>query len=174
LPRIRGGLLPQKRRLIAPRPRHGGKHMRQEGRLVTPIARSRPQIPRQQIRTIGFDQQALGGDIAHQLQQMRAAALIADPAGNPDVQPQIQVSVKRSAIAREAVHYGVAQQIAARPDHRQKTCVGVPFMQKQRQAGAPRMFQVPFKHPLLLAAGREIAKEIQARFPDRHHLGRGP
>jgi len=105
---------------------------------------------------------------------MRATALIADPAGDSNVQPQIQVSVKRGAIAREAVHHRVAQQVAASTDHWQKPRVGVPFMQKQRQTGARRLFQMPLENPFLLTAGRKIAKEIQARFPDRHHLGRVP
>ena len=70
------------------------EHVRQIHRLVAAALRFRLQIARQQIGRVGFDQQPVGGNVPHHLTQMQAAALIADPARDADMQIQIEIGAR--------------------------------------------------------------------------------
>src|SRR5438874_11616703 len=61
--------------------RHGPCDVRQERGLVAPRLRLRPQVAGGQVWGVRFEEKPIGGNIPHQLKEMRAAALVADPAG---------------------------------------------------------------------------------------------
>src|SRR5688572_17528982 len=87
----------------AERARDGFQDVRQERRLVAPRLRLRLEISRRKVGRVGLEQQPLARDLAHQLEQVRAAALVADPAGDADVQAEVEISLQLPALAREAV-----------------------------------------------------------------------
>jgi uncharacterized Tic20 family protein len=75
---------------IAPVARDFLGDVRQERRLVASVLRHRLERARQQIGRVGLDHQPIGGDVLHQLAQVRAAPLVAQPAGDADVPVAIQ------------------------------------------------------------------------------------
>ena len=79
----------------------GAGHVGQEGRLVAARSRAIGEIARGEVGSVGLDQQAARGDEADQGPQLLAAALVADPAGDADVEIERQVALQRGA--REAV-----------------------------------------------------------------------
>src|SRR5688572_5453918 len=87
--------------------RDGFQDMREEGGLVAPRLRLRLEISRREVGRVGLQQQPLARDLAHQLEQVRAAALVADPAGDADVQAEVEISLQLLALAGEAVGNGV-------------------------------------------------------------------
>src|SRR5699024_3308491 len=74
-------------RLVACR-RQGLEYIGQVGRLVAPGFGPWSNRAGRQIRTIGFDHQAVVGDASNTVEQVLTAALVANPAGDADVQIQ--------------------------------------------------------------------------------------
>src|SRR6185503_6321499 len=85
--------------------RDRAKNVRQKGGLVAPRLRLRPQIARREVGSVGLEQQPVARDLAHQLEQMLSAALVADPAGDADIQAEAEVGLQLFALAGEAVGY---------------------------------------------------------------------
>src|SRR5919108_1851715 len=77
--------------------------VREKRRLVAPRFRLRLHVARREVRRIGFDEQPLALDFAHELEEVPPAALVADPAGDADVEAEIEVSTKFLAAAGKAV-----------------------------------------------------------------------
>ncbi|MCY1464699.1 hypothetical protein D9M71_827610 [compost metagenome] len=63
---------------------------------------------------------------------MRAPALVADPAGNADVQVEVEVAEQRLLLPGEAVHHRGRQLVAEVAQDLQQTLAGVAFVQKNR------------------------------------------
>ncbi|MNC66944.1 hypothetical protein D3C75_1173990 [compost metagenome] len=82
------------------------QYFRQVRRLIATVLRLRAQAAGQQIGRIAFKHQASTGNLAHQRVQVRAPAFIADPAGDADVQVQIEVTEQRLLFTGEAMHHG--------------------------------------------------------------------
>src|SRR5690348_14719653 len=85
----------------AERTRDGVENMRQEGGLVAPRLRLRPQAPRREIGRVGLEQQPVARNVLYQLEQVFAAPLVADPAGDADVQPEIEIGMQLRFLAGE-------------------------------------------------------------------------
>ncbi|MNN75482.1 hypothetical protein D3C81_1917880 [compost metagenome] len=83
---------------------------------------------------------------------MRAPALVADPAGNADVQVQIEVAEQRFLFAGEAVHHGGGQLIAIVAQDFQQALTGITFVQKHGQLQFDRHRQMFFEDFFLLRA----------------------
>src|SRR5947209_6659120 len=97
----------------AERARHGLQYVRQESGLVAPRLRLRPHVAGRQVRRIGLEQQAIARDVAHERKQMLPAALVADPAGDADVEPELDIGVELVLLAGKAVRNGARRAIAA-------------------------------------------------------------
>ena len=69
---------------------------------------ARLQITRQQVGRVGFEQQAARPECAAAARQVRAAPLIADPAGDADRQPEFQIGLEFRCARREAVRDATA------------------------------------------------------------------
>src|SRR6185503_2385701 len=87
-------------------PGDGIQYMREEGRLVAPRLGLGPEIARRQVGRIGFQQQSVRGDLLDEVEQVLAAALVADPARDADVKTELHVSAQLVSLAGEAVRDG--------------------------------------------------------------------
>ncbi|MNR16989.1 hypothetical protein D3C85_1336250 [compost metagenome] len=83
---------------------------------------------------------------------MRAPALITNPAGDADVQIQIEVAEQRRLFPGEAVHHGSGQLIAVVAQDFQKTLTGIPLVQEHRHLQFNGHRQVFFQDFFLLWA----------------------
>ena len=101
---------------------------------------------------------------------MFASALITQPAGQADVQVEIEIAVERLALTGETVHDGVTDIVAPVLEHLEHLATGVTFMQKQRQACLGGQRQLRFERSGLFGGGREVAIEVEATFPHRDDL----
>ena len=110
----------------------------------------------------------------HQFTQLQAAALIADPAGDADVQPQFQAGVEFAARAREAVRDAVHMAAALLAQQRRKIIVGVALVEEQRLAASCSPLQLPGKGAQLGRAWREVAVVVEAAFAHGHDFGLFP
>ena len=75
---------------ILPVQRNLSQDFGQESRLVEALLWLRTKAARQQIGCVAFEHQAAFGDVAYQRVKMGAAALVANPARDTDVQVQIR------------------------------------------------------------------------------------
>src|SRR6185436_184431 len=116
--------------------------VRQESGLVAPRARLRTQVSRREVGRIGLDQQAVARNLAHELQQVPAAPLVADPAGNPYIEPEVQVRAQLVLLAGEAMRDRGRQSTAARSQHFGEARVRVTRMQEERLAELARKIEL--------------------------------
>ncbi len=103
---------------------------------------------------------------------MRAAALVADPAGDADGQIQLQIALQLRGRTGETMGDAAHQGGAVFAHDGDEIIVGIAFVQEHRFAHPRRQFQLLVKGALLDLARRQVAKVIEAAFPHRHHLGR--
>ena len=61
---------------------------------------------------------------------MGTAPFVADPAGNADMQVQIQVAIQRGLVGCEAMHHGRRQSITEVPQDAHQGIAGVALMQE--------------------------------------------
>ena len=111
---------------------HAVEHLDQVGRLVAPVLRLRPQAARQQVGRVAFQHETADRDLAYQIMQVGAAALVVDPAGDADVQVEVEVAIQRPALAGETMYYGGRQAIAEVAQDRQQALAGVAFVEEHR------------------------------------------
>src|SRR3989440_6666806 len=62
-----------------------------------------PEIARREVRRVGLEEQPVARDLAHQLEQVPAAPLVADPAGDADVEAEVEVGLQLLLAAGKAV-----------------------------------------------------------------------
>lgn len=147
--------------------------MRQVRRLIPPRLRLGGQVARQQIRSIGLEQQPIGSDLTHERQQVGATPLVADPPGDADRQVHLQVGHELLVRARKTVRDPTDQRRAVLPQNRYKIRVCVTLVQKNRLAHARGELQLAVKCLLLHGARRKVAKVIQSAFAHRNNLWQG-
>lgn len=107
----------------------------------------------------------------HQLAQVQAAALVAQPAGDPDVPILVEVVEQLLASAREAMHHRRADLPVELLHDRHEIRVRVALVQEQRLAGVGGDLQLHLERTSLRGARRKIAEVIQAAFAHRDHFG---
>src|SRR5690606_12929420 len=110
---------------FAPMQRDFTQDFGEEGRLVLAALRFGAQGARQQVGRVGFEHQPSLGNLSYQRLQVSASAFVADPAGDADVQVEIQVGIERALLASEAVHHGRAEVITEGSQYLHQTLVGV-------------------------------------------------
>src|SRR5688500_6059329 len=144
--------------------------MWQEARFIAPTARPRVQVARQKIRRVGSEQQAIGGYAPPELAQMQAAALVADPAGDADVEPEPQVIIELCVVAREAMRDTAREPrpVLAQDSHERR--VRVALMQENGLAAIDCELELAAENALLVGMRGEVAEIVQAAFADRANL----
>src|SRR6185503_19316765 len=146
------------------RPGDGIQYMREEGRLVAPRLGLGPEIARRQVGRIGFQEQPVRGDLFDEVEQVLAAALVADPARDADVKTELHVSAQLVSLAGEAVRDG-ASYAMVREDFG-KPGMRIARMQEKRLAQRQPELELRDEPLLLVGVRRVVAVEIQAALAD--------
>src|SRR6478736_1371609 len=87
--------------------RYGLGNVREERRLVAARFRLRTHVARREVGRVGLEEQPIGGNVAHELEQVRAAALVANPARDADVEAEVEVGVQLVLLAGEAMRHRI-------------------------------------------------------------------
>src|SRR6266705_4332000 len=112
-------------------PGHGLHDMGEKGGLVAPRPGLWLEVARREIGRVGLDEKPVARDLAHQLEQVPAAALVADPAGDADVQAELEAGAQLVAPAGEAMGDGLLY--FERLQDLGKTRMRVPRMQRSEE-----------------------------------------
>src|SRR6185312_16766609 len=137
------------------------RDMPQVCRLVAARGGLALQLARQQIRRIGFDHQTLGGYVAHEREQMRAAALIADPARDADREAEPQIFFELRARAGEAVRDASHERAPMLAHYRGEIRMRIALMQEYRLADPGGELQLAREGAALDIARAEVAVVIE-------------
>lgn len=132
--------------------------------FITPALWLGFQIARQQIGRIRLNDQPVGGNLSHHLAQVQAASFVADPAGDADVQVEIQIGTDFVHAGREAMRDTTHQARAVLLQDRDEIFVGVALMQEYRFAQRNRQLQLAAKCVALRVARREIPEIVEPAF----------
>src|SRR6185312_12232733 len=131
------------------RSRHCDSDVSQERRLIPAPCRLGMEVAREQIGPVGLQQQAVGGDFLHQRQQVCAAALVTDPAGDADRQIQLEVAQQLRLSTCEAVRDSTDELRAMLPQDRDEVLVRIPLVQKYRLADSRCQLELAMKRTAL-------------------------
>ncbi len=141
--------------------------MRQKSRLIAAQLGLRAQVARREIGRIGLEQQALVRNVAHQLEQVRAAALVADPAGDADMEAEVEIGVQLVLLAGEAMRHRLAHAMVAQDLG--KARMRVARVQEEGLAQLQAELELRDEPFLLVGMRRVVAVEVEAAFADGHH-----
>lgn len=155
-----------------PERRHRLHDPGQERRLIPPAHRWRFGGRRQQERGIGLDHQPFGRDHGHALAQRGATALISHPAGDAEVQIQLDTGLDHRLIAGKAVKDGIRERIAMLAEDGEEVSRRVALVEKDRMTVIRSQSQLSGKSRALIGARREIAVIIKPGLT--HGDGRWP
>src|SRR5215469_4427700 len=101
---------------------------------------------------------------------MCAPALIADPTGDTDRKPQLQVGMQLIRSSGEAMGDAARQRLPVLLQDSEKIVMRITLVQEHRLAHASGELELSMERLLLHRAGGEIAKIVEAAFPRRDHL----
>ncbi len=88
------------------------------GFVATGRGQRRPGFdPRHQVGGVSFDQQALRRNVGDKAVQMLPPAFVAYPAGNAQMQVQIQIAKRLFPGAGETMHHSIAEFIPVVPEN---------------------------------------------------------
>src|SRR3546814_1161025 len=99
---------------------------------------------RQQIRRVGFQHQARIADIDDRVDQMPAAALVADPASNADVAVQREIISQRVARVGEAVHDDIAELRPVFAQHCEKVAVRIALRSEEHTSELQSLMRISY------------------------------
>jgi len=112
---------------------------------------------------------AVQRDFAYQRPQVLAAPLVADPAGDADVEAEVDVRVKLVDATGEAMGDGLFHSMV--PENLRKPRMRVPRMQEKRLADVEGELELREEPFLLVRMRRVIAVEVEAALADRNTVG---
>jgi hypothetical protein len=98
-----------------------------------------------------------------------AAALVADPAGDADVEVEVEVVEQLALVAGEAVRDGARDAVPHRLEHRDQVVVRLALVQEQRLAGGQREPDLALEREQLRRARRVVAVVVEAGFAHGAH-----
>ncbi|CAI8924809.1 hypothetical protein EMIT0324P_30133 [Pseudomonas chlororaphis] len=96
--------------------------------------------------------------------QVSAAAFVADPPGDANVQVEVQVVEQRALFTGKTMHHRGRQAVSEIADYFQQALAGVALMEEDRQLQFNGQGQVLLQHFFLLRARGEVPIEVQATF----------
>jgi hypothetical protein len=145
--------------------------MEQVHRLIAPRPRLRLEVAGQQIGRIGFQHQPIGRNARHGAAQVRAAALVANPAGDADAEPERQVILQLGYSAGEAMSHSADEPAVKLLQYCLEILVGIALMKKYRLRDGRGDFQLGDEGGALRRGRREVAIVVEAAFSHRNHMG---
>jgi hypothetical protein len=140
-------------------------------RLITPRLGLRLEVAGQQIGRIGLHHQPIGRNARHGAAQVRAAALVADPAGDADAEPERQVVLELGNTAGEAVSHSADEPAVKVLQYCLEIVMCVALMKKYRLRNGHSDFQLSDEGGALRRGRREVAKVVEPAFSHRNHMG---
>ncbi len=138
----------------------------QIGGFVAACFRLRPDGSWHQIRAVGFDEQTVVRDQRHDVVQISATALVADPARDADIKIHRQIGFECGPIVGKTVDDGLGQPRSGVLQNRQETLMRLPLVQESRETVRGGDVQLFAKRLFLHIARRDIAKKIETGFAD--------
>lgn len=144
--------------------------MRQIHGFITPALRFGFQIARQEVGRVGFDDQPVRWNLSHGVAQVQAASFIADPAGDADVQIEIQIGTDLIAARREAMRHATPQLRAEFSQDLDKILVSIALMQEYRFAQRDSQLKLTAERFTLRGTRRKVAEIVETAFTDRDHF----
>lgn len=154
-------------------PRDRGGDVRQVDGFVPPRLGFRGEVPWQQIGAVGFDDEPIRCNLLHEGYEMGAAALIADPPGDADVQIHVLVSLELLEIAREAMSDAADERAAVFAEDGHEVPMRIPLVQEDRLTDLRGQLELAMKCFLLHGARRKVPEIVQSAFSDGDHLLHG-
>src|SRR5690554_1097431 len=145
--------------------------MRQERGLVAAIPRRRFEIARQQIRRVGLEQHAVERHLGERIAERVPAPLVAEPAGDADIKPEVEIAAELDPAAGEAVRDAADDPADERLEQRDEALVRVALMQENGLPGRDRELELRDERVLLPVARREVAVEIESALADGDDFG---
>lgn len=139
----------------------------QKGRLIAARPGRIRQRAWQQVGRIGFEQQPIGRDAWHQLGQVVAAALVADPAGDADVAVIGLVRVEVGGGTREAVHDDARQAGTVLTEDAGDAAMRIAIVDEHRHPQVNGEFQLLAEYRFLGGGWRKVAMEVEAGLANR-------
>ena len=100
---------------------------------------------------------------------MRAAAFVADPAGDADGEPELQIALELVRAAGKAVRHAAPLRRVLAQD-RGEVRVRIALVQEHRLADAARQLELAVERRALRGARREVAEVVEAALADGDHL----
>src|SRR6516225_10396178 len=134
--------------------------MRKIRGFVAARGRFGSEVARQKVGTIGLEQQPLGRHLRHECREVRAAALIAEPARDADRKPQLQIAPQLLSRAGEAVRHATpARGVLAQ--YGEEIIVSVALVEEHRLANLRGELELAMERLLLRGPRREVAEIIE-------------
>jgi hypothetical protein len=127
--------------------------MRQIRRLIAPGLRLLWQVARQQVRAIRLEHQSVRRNLAHQWEQVRAAPLVADPAGDADGKVHLQVRQQLLSRAGEAMRHRAGESFAVLAQNRNEILVRIALVEKDGLANVRGQLELAMESFLLAWPG---------------------
>src|SRR6185437_3463225 len=151
----------QRLRWLAARPGHYGGNVRKIHRLVTARGRLGMQVPRQEVGTVRLEEQPVRWNSPHELQEVRTAPLIADPTGDADRQPELEITLELRGAAGETVRYSPGERRPVLAQDGDEIPVCLALVQEHRLAAAGGKLQLAMKTLALGSVRRVVAEVIE-------------
>lgn len=140
--------------------------MRQIHGLIAPRRRFRREIAGQEVRSIGFDEKAVARYVAHDISQMMPAAFVANPSGNADVEPEVEIGACFVETGGETVRDAADEVCAKLAQHFDEGGVRIALMQEYRLAKLDRQLELTPEGRDLCLVGREVSEIVEPAFAD--------
>jgi hypothetical protein len=145
-------------------------------RLIAARLGLRGEVSRQEIRTVGLHHQSARRNSSNEVAQMQAAALVADPARDTDVQAEFETGLESLAVTRETMQHRGRKLSLMRSQDGDEILVGIAFMQEERFLKTDRKSQLTLECESLFARSREVTVVVETGFAygnDQRILGQG-
>jgi hypothetical protein len=156
---------------LIPEVRDRPRDVRKVHRLVAPRLRLRFEVAGQQIGRIGLQHQPIGRNARHGSAQVRAAAFVANPAGDADAQPERQIVLEFGNAAGEAMCHSADEPAVKLPEYGLEIVVCVALMKEYRLRDGHGDLQLSEECRALRRGRREVAKVVEAAFSHRNYMG---
>ena len=120
---------------------------------------------------VGLDHKSVRWYFSNKFSQVLAAAFVADPTGDSNVEIEVQVGVQFALGSGEAMDDTANQPAAMRLENFDKVAVGVAFVKKDRHFQISGQGQLRFKALDLNLPWGEVAVEVESAFADGDDWG---
>ncbi len=145
------------------------RHVRQERGFIAPRGRLLQEVARQQVGAVGLEHEPAGRYAADEGLQARAAPLVADPARDADVQPELEIGFEFVPGSGEAMRNATLELPDLLAQDGKEIVVGVALVQKYRFSEVGGEFELAGEGAALHGPRAEVAVVVETALADRDH-----